>query len=474
MAFTAEGLVIPRLPEIVAELVSNEQIHIHPNVNTKSDTLLGQMNNVIADEISTVYEYLEYAYNQKRLQSAEGRGLDELAILKGISRLQSSQSTVDIVLEGTEDTYIPSFSQVEDASTKYRFLTQQVKRIQASSSVEVTFTINTSAPSTAFSITVNGITYTETSPMSGVVMTDVLEALAGTISGVANLSATSTATTITVLSDDFANLNMVNGTSFDITTVKSKVQAKAVLYGSVTAATPSTAWRILSPVIGWNKTYPIMVSAIDGRDLETDTDFRIRIRTSATTSQRGTTRAVTSQLKNLEGVTHVSVVENTTGAVVGGIPAYGLECIIDGGDNDLIAQTIWETKGTCTPLVGDVHVDYVDEFGLTRGIDFSRPTALEIDVNVWWLNFAEEELTEGWEDIIKTSVLDHISSLGLGIDVIPSKLYAPIYTNVQGKNIVNIEVREHAVGSFTSSRFTISPTQFASLSLGNISVAEDL
>jgi len=477
MAFTADGLVIPRLPEIVAELVSNEQINIHPNINTQSDVLLGQMNNVIADEIATVYEYLEYAYNQKRLQSAEGRGLDELAVLKGISRLQASQSLVEVVLEGTEDTYIPSNALVEDsgstANPKNRYLTQANKRIQASSSISTVFIINTSAPSTDFTITLNGVDYTETSPSIDVNMPDLLAVLAGNIDEVTNISAVSDNNSITVTSDDYSNIIMEAGTAFTIGTVKSKVQAKSVLYGSATAPTPSTSWKILSPVIGWSKTYPIMTSATNGRDVETDTDFRVRVRTSASTAQRGTTRAVLSQLLNLTGVTHATVVENTTGAVVDGVPAYGLSCIVEGGSNEDIAQTIWETKGTCTPLTGTVHVDYVDEFGITRGIDFSRPTAVNMEVKVWWVRNLEEESTVGFENIIKEVVAEYINSLGLGVDVIPSKIYVPIYTNITGYDIVGITVRELDVGSYQSNRFSIAPTQYAATTLVHVHVAED-
>ena len=477
MAFTADGLVIPRLPEIVAELVSKEQINIHPNINTQSDVLLGQMNNVIADEIATVYEYLEYAYNQKRLQSAEGRGLDELGILKGITRLQASQSLVEIVLEGTEDTYIPSNALVEDSGStsnpKNRFLTQENKRIQASSSISTVFTINTSAPDTDFTITLDGVDYTQTSPPVDVVMADLLAVLADAINSVTNISATSDATSITVTSDDYSNIVMEAGSAFDIGTVKSKVQVKSVLYGSTTAPTPSTSWRILSPVIGWAKAYPIMSSAQNGRDIETDTDFRIRIRTSASTAQRGTTRAVLSQLLNLTGVTHATVVENTTGAVVDGIPAYGLSCIVEGGSNEDIAKTIWETKGTCTPLLGEVHVDYVDEFGITRGIDFDRPTALNMDVQIVYEIYSEEELTDDFENVIKAAIVDYFSKLGLGMDVIPSKLYAPIYTSISGLNILSIVVREHGVGSYQSYKFPIASTQYAKVTVENIAVILD-
>ena len=47
--FSAEGLVIPRQPEVVADLIADEKIQIHPDVNTNPDEFLGQFNNVLAN-----------------------------------------------------------------------------------------------------------------------------------------------------------------------------------------------------------------------------------------------------------------------------------------------------------------------------------------------------------------------------------------------------------------------------------------
>jgi uncharacterized phage protein gp47/JayE len=160
--FSAEGLVIPRQPEIVADLIAEEQIQIHPNVNTNSDEFLGQLNNVLADRLRLNYEYLEAAYSQTRLSSAVGKALDELAIPKNVGRLAATQSSVDIILEGVNDTKIPSNSLVEDRSTKQRYLTQITKRILNTAAISVVVNITTSAPSTPFTITIDGIAYTRT------------------------------------------------------------------------------------------------------------------------------------------------------------------------------------------------------------------------------------------------------------------------------------------------------------------------
>ena len=121
--FSPEGLVIPRQPEIIANLVAEENIYIHPDINTAPDTFLGQRNEVLANQITVIHEYLEACYSQRRLSSAVGRALDEIGLEKNVTRLLSSNSSVDVILEGINDTLVPSNSLVEDQSTKQRYLT---------------------------------------------------------------------------------------------------------------------------------------------------------------------------------------------------------------------------------------------------------------------------------------------------------------------------------------------------------------
>lgn len=469
--FSPEGLVIPRQPEIVADLIAEEKINIHPDVNTNPDEFLGQLNNVIANTLRVGYEYTEAAYSQQRLSSAVGRGLDEIGITKGISRLLASVSTVDVTLEGINDIYIPSNSLIEDRSTKQRYLTTSAKRILNLGCIGITVNITTSAPSTAFTITINGTAYTRSTPGSGVVMATTLGLLAGDINTAAiGVTASSTASSITVTSNTNTNFDLVVNSSFSYGIVKCKVNAFSLLKGSATAATPGD-WGILSPIPGWNKVYPIIDTLVTGRNDEEDEDYRIRIRVSDGSGGKGTTRAVRIALENTTGVTHVNVEENTTATLVGGIPPYTLHCVVDGGTDQDIAKTIWETFGCVTPLVGAQTIIYTDENSIPRVVKFDRPTAIDIDVRITYVPYPEEPTPVDWQTTLKQAVADYINSLGLGLDVIPSKLYVPIYTAVSGIAVILIELKEHSSPTWGSSNITITASQFATVaSLTNITV----
>jgi len=469
--FSAEGLVIPRQPEVVADLIADEKIQIHPDVNTNPDEFLGQFNNVIANSLRLAYEYLEAAYSQTRLSSAVGRGLDEIGVTKGISRLLASPSSVDIILEGINDIYIPSNSLVEDRSTKQRYLTTAAKRILNLGCISIICWSATSAPSTAFTLTINGTVFTRSTPGSGVNMATTLGLLAGDINTAAiGVTAVSTASNITVTSNTNTPFDLVSNVNFNYGTVKVKVGAQSLLKGSATAATPGD-WVILSPIPGWQKTSPIMPTLVTGRDDELDEDYRIRIRTSDGSGGKGTTRAVRIALENTPGVTHVAVEENTTATTSGGIPPYTIHCVVDGGADQDIAKTIWETKGCTTPMLGSQTVVYIDENSIPRTVKFDRPTAVDIDVRVTYVSYPEEPTPVDWQTTLKQAVADYINGLGLGLDVLPSKLYVPIYTSVSGIAVTLIELKEHSSPTWGTSAISITASQFATVaSLSNITV----
>lgn len=471
--FTGEGLVIPRQPEIIQDLIEEEKINIHPLVNTNPDVFLGQFNNVLANLSRVSYEYLEQAYNQTRLSSAEGAGLDELGSEKGVSRLLASESYVDVIVEGTNEIIIPQGSLLEDPSTKQRYITRQGKRISNTEAISAIFNTTTSAPSTAFTITINGIPYTRSTPGSGVNMVTTLGLLAGDINAAAiGVTANSTASSITLSSNTLTltPFDTTSNTSFSMGNVQTKAKAVSVNKGSVTAATPGN-WRILSPVPGWVKVSPIISTLQAGRDREEDQDYRLRIRVSNDNLGRGTTRAVKTRLRNVAGVTHADVFENTTISTVGTLPPYSIHCVVSGGDEDEIAKTIHETIGTgTTDQVGSTVIVYTDEFGEDFSVHFSRPTPVNIEVRITLVIFEEESLTDDYLNIIKTSVVEAVNNTGLGQDIIPSHLYVPIYTNVTGVNVTNIEVRVVGGPSYSNARLTIDPDKFAQTTTSNISI----
>lgn len=461
MPFTPNGLVIPRQPEIINDLVADQQIRIHPNINTSPDTFIGENNVVFSRMLSLAYEYLEKAYSQTRLSSAEGLALDEIGIKKGITRIAASPSSVYLTLIGINDIYIPANTLVQDPVTKQKYITQTFKRIFSESCVQAEIRTTSQAPSTTYAITVNGTTYSRTTSSSSVDINATLNQLASDVT-IPGITATVTGTVLTLYTPAFSEFSVTLNSNLAFNEVRSKVKAKSVNTGADTAATPGD-WKILNAVPGWNKVIPRMSTSSPGTDKEEDETYRIRIATDDGAGGKGTTRAVQRALQNVSGVTHVNVEENTSAVTVGGIPPYTIHCIVDGGDSDIIAKTIWETKGSTTPTVGTQVVSYADENGISRIINFDRPVALTIDVQITAIINSEETLTSDWQNVLKNSVSSYVDSLGLGKDVYPSKIYFPIYRDVSGVVVTDIKLRQHGTSTWLSTPITAPPSQFAKI-----------
>lgn len=466
------GLVIPRQPEIESDLVANYQTNIHPNINTSDDTFLGQNKQILAEAISKAYEVLEWANNQRAISTAEGKFLDDFGLQKGVSRLQATSSTLNVAIEGVDETFLPSGRLVEDPSTGVRFISSEDTRINNTKAIKVVLAPSVAALSTAYTVRVNGVDYTQNSGAGPLNMATTMAALASAIdAGTTGLTVTSSATSLTITStDNTLEFSAVPQANMTLGTVTSLLSVKSLVEGSATIPTPSTAYRIITPVIGWNKTYPIMTSVINGRDRESDVVYRARIISSAVVGGKATMTAIRNALLNTSGVSYATVIENDTDVTVDSIPPYGIHCIVEGGTNLAIAGVIWETKGATTKTSGAITQAYTDGFGELRTVKFSRPTELSVDVEVSYSLYSEEPASVDIDDKITDAVVEYVNGLGLGLDVVATKIIPPLYKAVSGVIINSVRVKLSSSPTWLTTKVTIPSASFASTISSNVSI----
>ena len=183
---------------------------------------------------------------------------------------------------------------------------------------------------------------------------------------------------------------------------------------------------IETPVYGWtgiNNT----VAATPGRDEETDSELRIRQSQSTTAASRNNADGLFAQLNNLTGVVDASVIENKTDAVDGyGIPAHSFEYFVQGGDNDEIAQTIWNNTPQGILSHGDTTIVIEDAQGYDQNVSFTRPS--EIDIYVKANISVDSSFPAGGVDEIKANVTSYgETNFEIGDDVIYSQIFTPIH-----------------------------------------------
>jgi uncharacterized phage protein gp47/JayE len=170
-------------------------------------------------------------------------------------------------------------------------------------------------------------------------------------------------------------------------------------------AAAGTLTKIQTVISGWTAVGNA-ADATRGYLSETDERLRARRGRSVAAPSQSITDGVYAALVNLDNVSQVVVWENeqdTAKTMPGGsLVPHSIFAIVDGGDQDEIANAIWLRKsGGCT-MMGDVARTVADAQGHLHTIRFSRPT----DVDV----YIELDVTKraGWIDGSETMIAEAI------------------------------------------------------------------
>lgn len=222
-----------------------------------------------------------------------------------------------------------------------------------------------------------------------------------------------------------------------------------------------------------------------GIDAETDDDLRARAESELSDGMRGTARGIRNQLIKMQDVKSVSLFINdneTTDAA--GIPAQHTECVVEGGVDQEVGQTIFDSKGAGDGTHGGAHGTAVTiqadvGNGQTHPVSFSRPTLVQIyvDVNLSTndryggdneirdaiVRYIGGTITSGddedgklrvGDDVIYTKILSAIDSVN-GIEDIPS-LKISTSTPPNGMSNISLSNTEVATGNATDGSITIT------------------
>ena len=167
-------------------------------------------------------------------------------------------------------------------------------------------------------------------------------------------------------------------------------------------------------------------SGIIGNDIENDAHLRARRKSSLSLSGSGTLDAIRAAILNITGVTSASIYENNTDIEAeSGLPAHSFKVLVAGGDDQLIANTIWQKKPAGIRSFGNVTIMVKDSNGKEHNISFSRSVKRYVYAKVTITKdnmFIDDSIS-----IIQDNIASHINRLGAGYNVILKSLYCPIF-----------------------------------------------
>lgn len=189
--------------------------------------------------------------------------------------------------------------------------------------------------------------------------------------------------------------------------------------------------KVVNPAIGvrrCNNPEP----TIDGLDIESDKDFRMRYYRSVSLGGSSTRESVEAALLNIPDIVDAFVEENTSMEVIDGIPPKSLAPYVFGGVDQEIADMILLTKAGGIRSFGTTEIESEDGMGINHTIGFTRPTVKDIYINIE----IEKAVDYPGDNVVRRAIMNYLGGqdedgiiykgLRLGEDVVLSRLISTI------------------------------------------------
>lgn len=479
--FTNNGFKAPRFNEALEIIQEQQKATIPTKFIYQPDKIIYQLNAVVARMFDLVAQGAEAGFDSLKMGAAEGPQLEELARLRRVYRIPAGRSNTAsqyaIMQPGKT---IPAGSLFKSSVSDIRVYNPNVVSANPASCTQAVLQTNSNIiVGAVYSIVVNGDVYSYTA-LVGDDVADVHAAIGALMTADTNKTFTFTDTVqgstriFTITADTTPTISVSSGTTeIKITQVKVYFYAEAVETGAKLIEAGFID-SLVTPLLGVISTSNDS-SYLLGREEETDVELRRRAASGPLTAGAGTIPAIEQRiLTNVPNVTLARVIENTETPPVDaeGRPIYSFELLVDGGflEEDLVEE-LWEVKPAGVPTHGTITATVLDSGGVARVVKYSRPATVDIEVEVDYEIYNEEDNIVDRELLIKEAILEAINSLSLGKDVIVGRLFAPVYAKVpSGLGSLVIRAKNKTVPGFTTNKVAIGATSYARIVIGDVVV----
>jgi uncharacterized phage protein gp47/JayE len=218
-------------------------------------------------------------------------------------------------------------------------------------------------------------------------------------------------------------------------------------------------------------------SGITGRAIESDTELRMRLGTRQKQANANEI-AIQNEILKVSGVEYARVYSNRDIIEVAGRPPKSFEAVVVGGDEQEIAELIFDKGPAGIQAFGNIVKDIVDSEGFHWDIGFSRPVNRYIWAKVDYSRNSEEDLPMDVVSAIQNNIIEWSqTALNVGIDLIYQKMFRPVY-DVQGigfaaiKVAVTTDLTPPAAEDYLSENVEINEVEIAVLDKTRITVQE--
>jgi uncharacterized phage protein gp47/JayE len=443
---TSTGLQTKTFAEIKEDLEDGFKEIFGENIDLEASSNFGQLIAKLANDKADLWDLAQEIYTARNPAEAIGTSLDYIVAENALERLDATYTTVEeVILQGDDATTIAAgkkLRQPDEPDTSIEFTLDSNVTIDKADARWGLISVTTVAAGD-YKVTIDGTTYTYTAG-GGESKVDILNDLqssitAGTWAGTATVD---TDNEQLQLQDDDTDFSFSITGNLDIDEVGSAGDFTCNTLGAITVPAESLT-EIVTPVVGWNDARNYQAGTT-GRDTETNEDLRIRREQSIAGIGNATEEAIRGNLLNdVDNITDVTIYSNRTASTDSeSRPPHTFECVIEGGDDNDIAEKIWETQPAGINSYGNTTINITDSQGYTQVIKFSRSEPIYIFVRVKRSLYSEEDYPDDGDDLIKDAIVDwslNTNNINVGKDVIRQRLSIPVY-EIPGISSILIEL----------------------------------
>lgn len=442
-------------------------------LSTDESSILGRILGIVADIDSSQEELIFQMYSSFDPEQAEGVHLEKLVYLfAGLKRKQPTPAIAGLMLRGSLGVTVPEGSGVSNTKTGDVFSTDSSVTFSQTNANGVVLSVGSVILGDTVSLAYTEVDSLNQYPPITIVVGELDTALSISRTLVQTINATSSVISAFLDQDNLIHVKFINfNTTGNFSTTGNLSVVQAYQPVTATSRTFSAVVQAVNdlnviqfPVLGWFEVYN-PYDSIASTELESDTDLRNRYKFSKSFIQTGNREAMYAALYSLSGVRYVNVQENIQDIPFEGRSAHGIVVTVLGGDEQEIAQTIDKYRAFAY-TDGSIEVGLVDINGSPYSVRFNRPEIVPIKVKLSLTTDTNVFPTDGMLRI-QNALIDYISKLNVGEDVIWSKLFTPI-NMVNGQSVNELLIGK--VGeSLGTANILIEHDQLASLSFENIS-----
>lgn len=479
---TSDGFTRKRLPEIIEEIQDDLESQIGP-LNFAPESVITQIVAGAAQPIADAWEQLENVYHSAYPDSAEGVQLDNIVSLVGLTRNAATHTSVKLLCWATVGTTIPIGFRAKIPSSGERFQAIEAITIADTALHAAEITVLGVDVAETYEIVINGTTFDYTQAGADNAK-DIAYGLAVDINSGAEpvtadeTLAQSTGVVYVYATDRETAFALELGTpppalaDFAITSRAANVTMQALNTGPIVCPVDSLT-EIVTAVSGLSSVENKLAGTA-GTDRESDSDLRTRRTRSLALPGSSTLEGLRAKLlEDVDSVTDVAIYENATDGTVSGRPPHSFECLVLGGDQDEIAQAIWDNKPAGIATHGSVTRTVTDGQGDSHSVKFSRPTEVRVYVDIVMTYNTEETFPADGLTAAKQAAYEYGQTLDVGDDVLLHKISAAV-AGIAGIATISVTLTDSTPPGgtpYTAANISIDADEIATIALSDISAS---